>query len=135
MSNTYSMFKTDSTTEQTGIWLRYSPTMRIRVARSGGGNVAFAKALEAKSKPYRLAIKNEMMDNELGKQILIEVYAETVVLGWEGVTDERGKDLPHSRENVVKLLTDLPDLFQDIIEQSSKMALFRQQQLETEAGN
>jgi len=66
---------------------------------------------------------------------MAEVYAETVLLGWTGVADENGTPLPFTKENCVKLLTDLPDLFRDIQEQAQRVANFRAADLEADAKN
>lgn len=138
----YSTFKTDGNLEKDGIELEYGflnedPTkpIRIRIARSGGSNLRFAKILEAKTKPHRRSIQTETIDKKLSEQLFKEVYAESVILGWSNVQDENGVDLEFSRDNVIKVLTDLPDLWADIREQSNKAALFRQDVLETDAGN
>ena len=64
-----------------------------------------------------------------------EVYAETIVLGWDNVQDAEGNDLAFSKENVIKLFTDLPELFEDVQNAASTQALFRQETLEQEAKN
>ena len=136
----YKQFKTDNNLEKEGILLEYGTNSQgnpicIRVARAGGGNVAYAKRMEARVKPYRRQIQNETMETSLIDRILKEVYAETVVLGWENVEDEKGDPLPFSTENCIKLFDDLPDLFKDIQEQSQRAALFREELREADAKN
>lgn len=136
----YKQFKTDNNLEKEGILLEYGTNSQgnpicIRVARAGGGNVAYAKRMEARVKPYRRQIQNETMETALIDRILKEVYAETVVLGWENVEDEKGDPLPFSTENCIKLFDDLPDLFKDIQEQSQRAALFREELREADAKN
>lgn len=136
----YKQFKTDNNLEKEGILLEYGTNSQgnpicIRVARAGGGNVAYAKRMEARVKPYRRQIQNETMETALVERILKEVYAETVVLGWENVEDENGNPLPFTTENCIKLFDDLPDLFKDIQEQSQRAALFREELREADAKN
>jgi hypothetical protein len=136
----YSQFKTDGSLEKEGILLEYGTTpddkpITIRIARAGGANSAYTKRMEAKVKPYRRQIQNETMEAALIDRILKEVYAETVVLGWENVQDEAGKVLPFTVENCIKVFTDLPDLFKDVQEQSQRAALFRADVLEADAKN
>jgi hypothetical protein len=136
----YNTFETDKSLERDGIVLDYgfnskNQPVQIRIARAGGANTKFAKALEYKMKPYKRAIVNDTMDNKVAEKLLIETYAESVILGWEGVEDRQGNDLEFNKENVVKVLTDLPDLFLDIQQQSQKSALFRAELREAEQGN
>lgn len=128
--NLYEQFQTDKTLEKEGIFLEYGTNskgkpIRFRIARAGGANVKFAKRLEAELKPFNYQLKNGSLDPELGNKLLRKVFAETVVLGWEGVEDENGQDMPFNAENCVKLFTDLPDLYADVKEQSDKGVLFR----------
>lgn len=136
----YKQFQTDKTVEKEGIVLNYGKNSKgedieIRIARAGGANVQYAKLLEAKTKPYRRQIQNETLDNEVAEKITKEVYAKAVVLGWTGVEDENSKELEFSFENCMKLFDDLPDLWTDIQQQSTKAALFRADILEQDAKN
>lgn len=136
----YKQFKTDNNLEKTGILLQYGQNSKgkdicIRVARAGGANDAYIKRMEAKVKPVKRQIQNETIERAALLNILREVFAETVVLGWENVEDEQGNPLPFTKENCVKLFTDLPDLFDDLQEQSQRAALFRAEIREADAKN
>lgn len=136
----YKQFKTDDNLEKEGIFLEYGESstgkpIRIKIARSGGANVAYAKCMESRVKPYRRQIQNETMDTFLAERLIKEVYAETVVLGWENVEDVDGKPLPFNTENCVALFNDLPDLFKDIQDQSQRAALFRSEVRQADAKN
>jgi len=136
----YNTFETDKSLERDGIVLDYgfnskNQPIQIRIARAGGANTKFAKVLEQKMKPYKRAIANDTMDNKVAEKLLVEAYADAVILGWEGVEDREGSPLEYNRDNVVKVLTDLPDLFIDIQQQSQKSALYRAELREAEQGN
>jgi hypothetical protein len=136
----YEQFKTDGSLEKTGILLEYGNNSKgqpiaIRIARAGGANTAYTKRMEARVKPYRRQIQNETIETVLVERILKEVYADTVVLGWENVEGEDGKPLEFTVENCLKLFTDLPDLFQDIRTQAERASLFRAEVRENDAKN
>ena len=138
--NLYKAYETDTTVETDGVIIDYGPNskgkpIQIRIARAGGANVRFAKILEHKTKPYKRAIANESLDEKIMNKIMVEAYADAVILDWTGVEDREGNAMSFSKENVIKLFTDLPELFRDIIEQSQKTALFRAEIREEEAGN
>lgn len=129
--NLYQQFKTNDNLETQGILLEYGTNSQgnpicIRIARAGGANRAFEKLIEAKVKPFRRQIQNDIMETALQEKIILEVYANTIILGWENVEDENGQPLEFSVPACIKLLTDLPDLFRDIQEQSQRASLFRQ---------
>lgn len=136
----YKLFKTDQNLETDGIFIEYGTDddgkpIRIKIARAGGSNKAFSKQLEKATRPYRKAIQSGMLDNATADRLYKDVFADTVVLGWENVKGADGKDLPFNRENVLKLFEDLPDLFADLREQASSVALFREEVAEQDLGN
>lgn len=139
----YQQFQTDKNRERDGIVVDYG-TFRVTVARAGGANKAFAKALDVATRPYQRVIAAEVMDNDKGREILIEVYAETIIKNWEikgedgkwskGIDGPDGKKIPYKTENVIKVLKDLPDLFLDIKSQAESLTLYRES-LREELGN
>ncbi|MDX9698647.1 MAG: hypothetical protein RBT55_03655 [Rhodocyclaceae bacterium] len=136
----YKLFKTDQNLETDGIFIEYGNAsngapVRIKIARAGGSNKGFSKALEKATRPYRKAIQSGLLDNATADRLYKDVFADTVVLGWENVEGPDGKALPFNRENVLKLFEDLPDLFADLREQASNVALFREEVLEADLGN
>lgn len=136
----YKLFKTNENLETDGIWLEYGQTadgkpIRIKIARAGGHNVAFSKALEKATRPYKKAIQTGMLDNKTADRLYKEVFAETVVLDWINVEGPDGQPMEFNKENVLKLFEDLPDLFVDLREQSANVALFRDEVRETDLGN
>lgn len=144
MMSMYDQFQTDEQVENHGFWIEYGD-FRILLARAGGANMAFRKLLEAKTRPYRRAIQNESMSEVLAQKMMIEVYAETVVLDWEtkkadgefckGIESETGELLPVNKENIAQTLAKLPDLFSDLKQMANNMVLFRRQVQEEESGN
>lgn len=150
--NLYSLFKTNPSMETEGIMVEYGTVVRdgqevpvrIKIARAGGGNTAFEKALEKATRPYRKALQNNRMDPEIAAKIYKEVFVDTVLLGWDNVAfpvlDASGKVageefLPFNRDNALRLLNDLPDLYADLREQALNGNLFREELLEEDLGN
>lgn len=133
--NIYDKFGTNKKAEQEGITLDYGDGLTIQIARAGGSNIRFEKAAQQKMRKFGLQAKHDLLEPEQMRSIFREVLAETVVLGWTGVTDKEGNELPFNKENCIKVFTDLPDLFDDVLEQSRKASLFKEVILEEEAGN
>lgn len=137
----YNRFETDPKLEVSGIWLDYGVSedngkpIRILVARAGGANVAYQKRMESKTKAIRKQLSNDFVDLKQIEEITRDVCAETVILGWENVTDSSGKPIQFSPENAKALFKDLPDLFKDIWEECQKAALFRKQLLQKDSKN
>jgi len=134
MAGAYELFETNKELETEGLVLDYGD-FSIRIARAGGANKRFTKAMVRRTKPFRRAIDTETIDQENATDILRAVYAETVVLGWEGVTDREGVDLEFSFQNIMQLFRDLPDLFIDVQEQANKASLFHAEVLGSSSEN
>jgi len=132
--NIYEQFETDKDVEKDGLTIDYG-NFSFRIARAGGSNVKYNKILNLLTKPHRRSMEVGVMDDEVAKKIMREVYAKTVVLGWDKVTDRDGKEIKFSWQNCVKLFNDLPDLFADIQSQAVQSALFKKIIKEEDLGN
>lgn len=145
----YSTFQTDAELEKKGVVIDYG-SFRVTIARAGGANKRFAKVLEAQTKPYRRALEAKTIDNAVAERIMMEVYAETVVLNWEvaqvdektgetkwkrGIEAEDGSMLAFNRNMVLETFQKLPDLYADIQQQAMSAAIYRKVAQESEAGN
>ncbi len=158
----YEQFKTEASLEQKGIWLDFG-SFRVLVARAGGSNKRFTRALDVLSKPYLRALKTETMENEKAEQLLRQAYIQAVILDWnvklevaqefnwefteaiedpdtglhwvQGIEGPDGGQLSFNKKNVQATLEALPDLWNALKEDCGKMALFREAQLEEDSGN
>ena len=132
----YDVYKTDVKKEtKTGIKMEWGDDLKIWLRRAGGNNSQFNKAMDAVMKPYRRQLQNETLEEGKAQELEATVYARAVVVDWEGVTDEKGKTLDCTEENIVKVFCDLPDLFLDVKQQAQSMANFRAEQQEADAKN
>lgn len=135
MAGTYGHFKTDSDKEQVGIVVDFGEAGKFTIARAGGSNTAYEKALAKATKPYRRIIQAETIDPAMTEKLVAQVFVDTVLKGWEGVTDQDGKVFPFNRVNALKLFTDLPDLFLDIRKAALDASLFKSVVLEEDSKN
>lgn len=134
------MFATDTSVEKEGIWVVYGPNangeqIEIRIARAGGANKLFASRHEALTRPYRRLIQADQMDKDTMEGLMRKLYAETVVRDWRGVLDEEGNAIPFSAAAVEEQFTAYPDLFSDVVDNSTKVALYREEIREADAKN
>lgn len=134
MSNITKLFGTDKSLECKGIVLDYGD-VKVTIARAGGANKRYTKTLERISRPVRRAIQTETLGDKASDAILYRTYAESVVLGWEGVKDDDGKDIPYSVDACIAFFEAAPDFFTEIRTQADKASLFRAVDLERDAKN
>ena len=140
----YDVFETDEDLETTGIWIDYGD-FRVKIASAGQGNKKYIRYAEKALKPIRKAMQAGAVSNERSNAIMADIYAKTIILGWEtmvagklknGIEDRDSDDLlPVNEENVVQTFLNLPNLFIDLQEQANSMSNFRKEELEEEAKN
>lgn len=132
----YDIYKTNREKERNkGIEMELPDGARIWLRRAGGSNTMFDKVQDAVTKPYRRQIQQSILEEGKARELDATVYARAVVIDWQGVTDENGQLLECTEENIVKLFTELPDLFVDVKQHASDMANFRDAQRAEDAGN
>lgn len=142
----YSNFGTNEDLEKGGVELDYG-TFRVRIARAGGANKKFAKAMELKSRPHRRALEAGTMNEDVAMEILYEAYAETIIIGWSVPSKDKedvwvsaiegsdGENITFNSENLVATFKALPELFLAIKDSAEQAATFRSDDLEQEAKN
>lgn len=124
----YSAFGTVKQYEQEGVTIDLG-VAKFRIRRAGGGNRRYGVVLAQKLRPHRRALDAGVLPEETSASILMETYFETVVIGWEGVTDEAGNALPYTLENFKKVMTDLPDLWSVIMREADTMKNFQSEEI------
>ena len=102
----FSQFATDENLENNGSWQDIGDGTRLLVAR--GGNRRYVKLLtKLVEQNKRVLDLNDEAADAKSDDIMSQVLAETILLGWENVK-YKGKDLPYSLENA-KLVMGMKD--------------------------
>lgn len=133
MPSLYDRFETNGDLERNGITLDFGEYGKFIVARAGGANMAFARVREAKLRPFRRQIQLDALPHDQWRKLLVEIFVESCMIGWEGIEGRDGKPLQFTAANAVKLFVDLPELFEQVYEHASKADNF-QANLENDAG-
>jgi hypothetical protein len=114
-------------TEKEGTWVDYRDGSRIKVARIGNPN--FVRSYNAKMKPHRRKQRDGTLDDELESRLLCEAVAESVLLDWEGFT-ENGKTLKYTTQKAYDLLRLLIDFRNEVVEIASTEEVFHAEAIE-----
>lgn len=98
----FSQFASDETLENNGAWQDIGGDSKLLVARAG--NRKYAKLLtKLVEKNKRVLDGNDDAADAKSDEIMVQVIAETLLLGWEGIT-YKGKELPYSIDNAKLVL-------------------------------
>lgn len=135
-------FGTNPELENDGVWNEFGDEFRIKIARAGVGNSNYSKELTRIASKHRATLG--MMGQDSERRILHEVYAKTIVKGWEtkvdgkwvsGIDMDEGQLLSVTVENLMRVFDELPDVYAAITRFADDAAAYRQQNLEAIAKN
>jgi len=142
MSKLYDNYLTDKGAEATGVWIDDSGAS-FKLARMGGANVKFQRAMTTAMKPYMREIQLGVIDDTALEPIVRKVFAETILLDWKNVTgpsnpetpDVDGDPIDFSSDAAIKLFADLPDLYARLRTEAQSYANFRASSLAVASKN
>jgi hypothetical protein len=139
----FTQFETDPKLEREGVKVEYlgddedanktPPTFTI--ARAGGANVAYDTMMDQKLKPLRRRLQADNVNNKELEKITKEVWIATVLKGWQNVKDQNGDVLEFSQNAATELFNKLPELYEDLRQQSLKVSMYRAANLDEAAKN
>lgn len=119
-----------------GIVVEYEGgSVKLHMRRAGGLNESYTRVLREKLEPHQRRMKVDTLPDALAKRLLAETYAETVIIGWEGVTDKSDNAIAFSVQACTELLLELPDFFDLVREDASNLSMFKEAQLEADEKN
>lgn len=138
----FDAYETDATAEKSGVEIKADlfPDAVFIVSRAGGANEEYAKEAEKRYRPHRRAIQNNKLDTELATKLAMELFVDVQLKGWRGVqhrdpTTKQIVDLPFTRENAIRVLTQLPELHIELQQKAQKMQTFQREQEEEDSKN
>lgn len=136
----YAAYKTDTSRENQGARIAKGSNedgteIVFIVARTGKSNTTYKLASERAFRPHKAAIKAGNLSNDTAEALLLDLFCGHLLKGWENVRDESGAELPFNEQNAKKLMQDLPDLYQELVEASNDVSLFLDSNREADAKN
>ena len=107
------MSNNETTKTENSIILDYGD-IKVRIVRAGDGNQKYTDIMQTRLHPYKRRLDNGTLNPDIALRLVAEVYADSVILGWEGVKDSKGQILPFTRNNAVKCMIEQSILFENI---------------------
>lgn len=118
-------FKTDLEKEQEGAWVDLGDGIsRLKIARMN--NPRYRDAQQRKLQRYKMAARSKVVPDDVWEGILNELIAETILVDWEGITDN-GTPLPYSVEHAKRALTELKDFREMVLGFADDIANFKEE--------
>ena len=118
----FNTFATNTELEEAGVEIKIGPDAYITVARAG--NRKYAKLLSTLFEENRTLLETGTKEaDEYSDQLMVQVIAETILLGWKGLK-YKDKILKHSVENAVTLLK-VKDFRKLVMDHAQKIEHFK----------
>lgn len=131
MLDIFAQYATDEAAENEGVWVPHG-SAKFLIARAG--NRKYVKKLSALvEKNQKLLDAKDDAADKLSDQLMIEVMAESILLGWENV-GYKGETLPYSLENA-KMLLGVKDFRREVSKMADDINNFKVKQTEEQQGN
>ena len=92
---------------------------KLLVARAG--NTKFKKLFRELLKPFKEEFDSGRMSEEQSNEIMIECISQTVLVGWEEITDVTGENHEYSHAKAKELLNDDRDVYDSVIDFSDNI--------------
>lgn len=118
---------------------------QFRIARMGKTNKRYQRMLEAETKPHIHAIRNDNLSPEIDEAISLKLFIATILLNWanlrvielftEAEHSLPGGYLPFTAANAEKLLKALPELYEELKSNATKMSNFRAEEISEDSKN
>jgi hypothetical protein len=102
--------KTSASKQNDGVWCEHPSGARFLIARAQNENAE--KLTEKLKRPHLKEIRNGTVSTQVLATIGRKVAAETILLGWEGIEDDQGKEWTYSIDHALEILTEQE--FQDL---------------------
>lgn len=115
-----------------GTWVEYQGA-RLKIAHAG--SIKFQRRMQALQKPFRRKIERNEMDPADQKRILTQAIGEALLLDWSGVKNSKGEEVPYSAKTAVTALRNDEALREFVMEFSTELQNFRDEEEEHEGNS
>lgn len=134
MSNLYDIFAASEDLTENGKWFEFGDTIKIKIRRFKSKKSR--KVREQLEAPYKRAMRvGGTISEEDNIRITNRQVAEGIIADWQGVTDRSGNILPYSPAAALKLMEELPEFRDSVVEISLSLESFREEDKTAIEGN
>ncbi len=99
----FANYATDQKLEDEGAWVKLDLETHILVGRAGNKKYGRLLSTLVENNKAALDAKTDAAD-ALSDSIMVDVFAESILLGWKGPMSFKGVDMPYTLDNAKTLL-------------------------------
>lgn len=132
-TNLDKLFKADSTLEKEGVDFVIQEKgdgqeeISFKIRRFNAQNPRVKAAEAAYYKPYARQIQLGTLPVEKSDEIVMRLFIDVCLAGWNGVTDGDGKPMEFTKENALALFKRLPELFETLFKHANDFANYKEE--------
>ena len=112
----------DTNAEESGVWTDYQGSEFLIASTA---SMPYMKHLSKLYYPHRKQIEKGKIDPELAINMVCKATAKRILLGWKGVGDSEGNDIPYSFEAAYSVLRRDEEFREFVTEFAGDMANFK----------
>lgn len=118
--------KTDIEKQNEGTWIEFLMGIRLKIARSR--NPRYNEMMRKLTENMRLDMRENKFNTDEFNEMLIQVRAHTVLLGWENI-DEDDKPVPYSPEKAMEYFRnpELNDFYTFVVQVSESHEAYKKE--------
>lgn len=136
----FDTFATNAKAEAEGRWFNFPANTDKTVpgfllARMSRTNPKYQAAVERVGRTFKTEMKLDILSEPMAFEPMLEVFCDTVLLGWRNVQQKDGTVIDYTRENAIRLMTTLPALYDVLREHANSLSAYRDEQIEANRPN
>ncbi|HUV62333.1 MAG TPA: hypothetical protein VMW24_00475 [Sedimentisphaerales bacterium] len=118
-----------------GRWVDYAADIKLLVANINSSD--YREARQRILRPHQRGIRSGMMIGEMVTDLLKPAVARHLLLGWQNLQDEKGKNLPYSADKALEFFKNpaFVDLYFFVLETAGESEMFRKAEFEDSTKN
>lgn len=120
-----SKFKQDVVSAEDGTMVDMGDGLVVTVARIG--NKKYNESIKKQTAPHQRQIRNKNLPDEVFETIMNHAIADAVLIGWDGLQDENGVNIPYSKEKAFEIMSNpaYKDFKDSIVDLANEFEAFR----------
>lgn len=138
-ANIYGTFGSDPILEQKGVVMEYElqngEIFELKIKRAGARNTVWRKLYNQLLRPVEDQNQAGEISETENHYMMAELYAKSCVIGWKGLKDADGNEVPFSIGTCLELFCFMPELLTKVINDCHERSNFAHKEKEATAKN
>lgn len=114
-TNLHETYATDQSAEADGAWIEVRPGIQFRIRSENCAKARDWANRRARSQRQFIIANQGLLPPAMVDKNDVDICSDVLVTGWKGITDDKGVEIPFTKENVIALLKELPALRRDVL--------------------